>query len=96
LVLQRGLQTRASFCDVCIFNFTPREKGHQVSAGQFFFSLTERDGRHTARIVIASSAEVQYYPAVIAAEMDGTEDRIVQEPKTHGNVRIRSFQRTLV
>jgi hypothetical protein len=74
---------RASFCDVCIFNFTPREKRHQVVAGRSFFSLTERDGRQTARIVIVSLAEVRYHPAVIAAEMVGTEDRIVQEPKTH-------------
>jgi hypothetical protein len=49
----------------------------------YVFSLTERDERQTARTVIASSAEVQYYPAVIAAEMVGTEDRIMQEPKTH-------------
>jgi hypothetical protein len=70
-------------CDVCIFNFTPREKRHQVFAGRSFFSLTARDGRQTARIVIVSVAEVRYHPAVIAAEKVGTEDRIEQVPETH-------------
>ena len=39
--------------------------------------------RRTARIVIASLAEVRYHPADIAAEMVGNEDRIEQDPEAH-------------